>query len=99
MTEPTPGIPFATIEDSPQPSPACAPSPTAAVVFHDPLSGSLPEGQALRSHAPLESSHRSSTSNRFGPKHLKKSRLAARAAAIEAVSRELQLLAQRRGKP
>ena len=100
MTEPTPGIPIASTGDSRLQSPAGAPSPTAAaVVFHDPLSGSLPEGQAVRSYRPFESSHRSSTSNRFGPKRPEKSRLAERADAIQAVAREVQLLAQRRGKP
>jgi hypothetical protein len=99
MTERTPGFPFAAIRDSPQPSPAGASPTVVAVVFHDPLAGSLPEGQALRPHGLLVSSHRSSTSKRFGPKRLKKNRLAARADAIEAVARELQLLAQHRGKP
>lgn len=99
MTEPTRGIPTAAIGDSPQPSPAGAPSPiAAAVVFHDPLSDSLPEGRAVRSYRPLESSRRSPTSNRFGPRRLEKSRLATRADAIEAVARELELLAHRRGK-
>jgi hypothetical protein len=100
MTEPTPGIPIVPTVDSRPPSPAGVPSRTAvAVVFHDPLSGSLREGQAVRSHRPLESSHRPSTSNDFGPKRLENSRLAARADEIQAVARELQLLAQRRGKP
>ena len=100
MTEPTPGNPIAPTRSSRPPSPAGVPSPTtAAVVFHDPLSGSLPEGQAVRSYRPLESSHRSATSNDFGPKRLENSRLAARADEIQAVARELQLLAQRRGKP
>ncbi|MFC9351903.1 hypothetical protein [Arthrobacter sp. NPDC057013] len=98
MTEQTPGIPTAEIGNSPLPLPAGASSPTA-MVFHDPLSDSLSDGPAVHSYRPLESSRHSSASQRLGPNGLKKRRLAMRANAIEAVARELQLLAQRRGEP
>lgn len=100
MIEPTPRIPLPEVGNIRQPRPAGAPSPTAtAIVFHDPLSGSQPEVPAVGSYRPLEPCPRPSTSNRSGVRRLKKRRLASRADAIEAVARELRLLAQRRGKP
>jgi hypothetical protein len=98
MTEKPPGIPSADIGNSPVPLPAGASSPTA-MVFHDPLSDALSDAAVVRSCHPPESSRHSSISRRLGAKGLKKRRLATRADAIEAVARELQLLAQRRGKP
>ena len=98
MTEQTLSDSTAKIGNSPLPLPAGGSSP-AAMVFHDPLSGAQPEEPTEHSHRDLEASGRPFTSNRFGVRRLKKRRLATRADAIEAVARELQLLAQRRGKP
>jgi hypothetical protein len=78
-----------------KPFQAATPSPTGAeLVFHDPLSDSAP------AHSPGHfSTHSVSVHDFRAPKRLKRERAATRADAIEAVSRELELLRKGRGKP
>ena len=69
-----------------------APSPKGAeMVFHDPLPTPKPESQ--RSRVPVVFFYDSPE-----PKPLKNERPATRADRLEAVSRELKVLAHRRGK-
>lgn len=69
------------------------------LIFHDPLADSAPEQQADRSRIAVVSVQGSPQSNRVERKRLNKKRPATRADAIEAVSRELELLARQRRKP
>lgn len=78
---------------------AGAPSPRVAeLIFYDPLADSVPEQQADRSRVPVMSVPGSPEPKRVERNRLEKKRPATRADAIEAVSRELELLALRRGK-
>ena len=68
------------------------------LIFYDPLANSVPEQHADGSRVAVISVHASPQSERVERKRLNKKRPATRADAIEAVSRELELLALRRGR-
>ncbi|MBT2519841.1 hypothetical protein J7E80_02350 [Arthrobacter sp. ISL-28] len=78
---------------------AGAPSPRVAeLIFHDPLADSAPEQQAAGSRVPVMSVPGSREPRRVERNRLGEKKPATRADAIEAVSRELELLALRRGR-
>lgn len=83
------------IRNSPKALLAAAPSPQGPeLVFHDPLHASGPEQQPVRSRVPAITLHGSPELN---PKRLTNKRPATRADRLEAVSRDLRLLARGRG--
>ena len=99
MTEPKSTT--STHRNNSKPFLAGAPSPRVAeMIFHDPLADSVPEQQADRSRVPARSvsgllnAPGSPEPKRVDTNGLEKKR---RADAIEAVSRDLELLALRRG--
>jgi hypothetical protein len=80
------------IWDSRNPLVVAAPSPKGAeMVFHDPLPAPMSKGQASRAPVVL-------FDDSPEPKPLKNERPATRADRLETVSRELKVLAHRRGK-
>lgn len=106
MTEPKSTT--STHRNNSKPFLAGAPSPRVAeMIFHDPLADSVPEQQADRSRVPVRSVSGSlnvpGSRNAAGspePKRVDRNGLEKkrRADAIEAVSRDLELLALRRGR-
>jgi hypothetical protein len=93
VTKPASSMSMGPVPNSPEPLPPAAPSPKGPeLVFHDPLPTSEPEQQAGRSRVPVLSFHCDPV-----PKHRKNKRPATRADRLEAVSRELKVLARGRG--
>lgn len=85
------------IGDSRNPLVVAAPSPKGAeMVFHHPLPASMSKSQASR--APVVLFDDSPEPKPSEPKPLKNERPATRADRLETVSRELKVLAHRRGK-
>ena len=75
-----------------------APSPKGPeLVFHDPLSNFVSEQQAGSPGVPMMSLRGSRGPDRTEPNRSRTRMPATRADAIEAVSRDLELLARRRG--
>jgi hypothetical protein len=84
------------LRNSPKQVPAADPRPQGAeLIFHDPLPTPEPEQGPARSGFPVTSLYGSPESQ---PKRLKKEGPATRADRLEAVSRELKLLARGRGR-
>ena len=84
------------LRNSPRQVAATAPLPQGAeLIFHDPLSISDPEQEPARSGFPVSPLYGSPESQ---PKRLKKNGPATRADRLEAVSREVTLLARDRGR-
>lgn len=93
MTEAISGAPTDSISTTPNPFHVEAPSPRGPeMVFHDPLSHYLPSRMQTSLHA-------SPKPNRIALKRAGTRKPATRAAAIEAVSQELKLLARSKESP
>lgn len=98
MTEPLPGITSQGIRNSPTPALAGAPTPRGPeLVFHDPFANSVAGQRADAPDGPLMPVRSSPGPDPAEPKRLKRRWPATRAEAIEAVSRDLDLLLQRSG--
>lgn len=84
------------LRNSPKHVAAAAPRPQGAeLIFYDPLPTPEPEQEPARSGFPVTSLYGSPESQ---PKRLKKNGPATRADRLEAVSRELNILARGRGR-
>jgi hypothetical protein len=79
---------------------ASVPSPRGPeMVFHDPLADLVSEQRTESRGASFSPFRASPKANRFEAKRQRRRLPASRADAIDAVSRELELLARRRGNP